>query len=247
VGDFDTVRAKQNALAIIEQQLKSKRKTGVVGTGAMSDPYNTFETEHNLTRGALKLIDKYGFGIAISTKSNLIVRDIDVLKRIKTHSPVLCKITVTSCDDNLCKIIEPNVSLSSERFDAIKKLSKEGIYCGVLLMPVLPFITDAAENIISIVRLAKQSGANFIYPAFGMTLRENQREYYYNKLDEFFFGLKNRYIKQFGDSYSCGSPKAKELYMMFKKECDKLDVNYKMTDIIEGYKKGYQSQQMKLF
>ena len=176
IEDFDRVRAKK-MLWIIARDLKSKRKTGVVGMGAMSDPYNPFEKEYELTRGALKLIHKYGFGVSIATKSDLIVRDIDLLKSIQTHSPVLAKITITTCDDALCKKIEPNVALSSKRFEAIKKLSDHGIFVGILLMPVLPFIEDNEENIMGIIHLAHKSGAKFIYPAFGVTLRQNQRDW----------------------------------------------------------------------
>ena len=175
IEDFDRVRIKENSINLIEKDLKSKRKKGIVATGAMSDPYNPFEEKFLLTRKALELIDKYNYGAAIATKSDLIIRDIDVLKRIKEHSPVLCKITITTADDELSKKIEPNVCLSSERFKAIKKLSDEGIYTGILLMPILPFINDTEENIISIVRKAKENGAKFVYPAFGVTLRSNQR------------------------------------------------------------------------
>lgn len=246
IDDFDEVKAKQNALEIIRNDLKSKRKTGVVATGAMSDPYNSFEKEFKLTREALKLIDEAGFGIAIATKSDLILRDIDILQRIQKHSPVLCKITITTCDDSLSAKIEPNVSLTSKRFETIKKLSQAGIYCGILLMPVLPFITDTKENIIGIIKIAKQSGADFIYPAFGMTLRSNQREYYYSKLDTLFPGIKEKYIRQFSDNYSCESPNAKKLYILFKNECDNFDIKYKMKDIIKGYRQ-CENLQLRLF
>lgn len=247
VENFDSVRAKENALLMIQRELKSKRRKGVVGTGSMSDPYNPFERELMLTGNALKLIDSNGFGAAIVTKSDLITRDIDVLQSIKSHSPVLCKITITTCDDSLCKKIEANVSLSSKRFAAVRKLSEAGIYTGVLLMPVLPFINDTKENILGIVRQAKESGARFVYPAFGVTLRANQRDYYYEKLDKLFPGMKDIYMKQFGDKYSCGSPHAKVLYAMFKNECEKLGLLYRMPEIIAGYKSGYEDRQLSLF
>ncbi len=247
VDDFDRVRAKENALALIERDLRSKRKKGVVGTGAMSDPYNPNEKEFKLTRGALELIDRYGFGAAIATKSNLIERDIDILKDISKHSPVLVKITVTTADDNLCKTIEPNVSVSSERFKAIEKLSREGIFAGVLLMPVLPFIEDTTENIEGIIELAHQSGARFIYPAFGMTLRQNQRNWYYNKLDELFPTIKKDYVKTYGSSYECRSPRAGELWNLLKRKSDEYGILYKMNDIIEAYKKPYRPVQLSLF
>lgn len=247
VDNFDEVRAKENALTIIARELKSKRKTGVIGTGAMSDPYNPFEKEFKLTRGALELINHYGFGVSITTKSNLILRDMDILKAISGHSPVLVKMTITTADDQLCKKIEPNVALSSERFTTIKKLTDQGIFAGVLLMPVLPFIEDTEENINSIIKLAYESGAKFIYPAFGVTLRQNQREWYYNKLDELFPSIKEKYIHQYGNTYECRSPKARELWKLFKEECDKRGILYKMDEIIENYKQGYGDNQISLF
>lgn len=247
IDNFDIVRAKENSLEIIRRELKSKRKKGVIGTGAMSDPYNPFEKKFSLTGTALESIDSNGFGVAIATKSDLIVRDIDILKRIKNHSPVLCKITITTSDDELCKIIEPNVVVTSKRFQAIKKLSDEDIYTGILLMPILPFINDTEENIISIVRLAKENGAKFIYPAFGVTLRSNQRDYFFKMLDKSFPGIKEKYIKTFGNNYMCNSPNARKLYNTFAKECKRLGLLYKMNDIINGYKEGYNNEQLSLF
>lgn len=247
VENFDRVRAKENALALIERELKSKRKKGVVGTGAMSDPYNPFEKEYMLTRGALELINQFGFGVSIATKSELILRDIDVLKDISKHSPVLVKITVTTADDILCRKIEPNVSISSDRFNAIKKLSQEGIFAGVLLMPVLPFIEDTEDNISGIIEFAYQNGAKFIYPAFGVTLRQNQRDWYYKKLDQLFPTVKEKYIKNYGSSYECRSLKAKELWSLFQYKCNEYGILYKMDDIISGYKDSYKNTQLSLF
>lgn len=249
VDHFDTVRAKGHALELIRDELHRKAKSGVICTGSMSDPYNPFEREYRLTRGALELIDTYGFGVAIITKSDLIVRDIDVLQSIKRHSPVLAKITITSADDELCKKIEPNVVPSSERFAAIRQLSGGGIFTGVLLMPLLPFLEDNEKNIVDIVQRAYQSGARFVYPSFGVTLRQNQRDWYYKKLDEYFpnQNLKEKYIHQYGSSYACGSPKAKELYQVFAAECDHFHLLYKMKDIIHAYKQEYENSQFSLF
>jgi len=244
IENFDQVRAKENALTLIERDLKSKRKTGVIGMGAMSDPYNPFEKEFKLTRGALELIHRYGFGVSIATKSNLIARDIDVLKKIAVHSPVLIKMTITTADDKLCKKIEPNVALSSERFNAIKKFTDEGIFTGILLMPVLPFIQDNKDNIMKILELAHRNGVRFIYPAFGVTLRQNQRDWYFRKLEELFPGTKEKYIKQFGNAYECRSPKAKQLWNLFQSECNRLGILFKMSDIIKEYKKGYSKEQL---
>ncbi len=247
VDDFDRVRAKENALTLIEHELRTKRKKGVVGTGAKSDPYNPYEKEYELTRGALELINRYGFGVSIATKSDLIIRDIDILKEISKHSPVLIKITITTADDALCRKLEPNVALSSQRFKAIRELSSQGIFAGVLMMPVLPFIEDTEDNINSIIELAQKSGAKFIYPAFGVTLRQNQRDWYYKKLDELFPTIKDKYIKHFGNSYECRSPKAKELLGLFKKKCNESGILYKMNDIISEYKKPYHVEQLSLF
>ncbi|PYG89944.1 DNA repair photolyase [Ruminiclostridium sufflavum DSM 19573] len=247
VDNFDEVRAKKNALALIYREIRSKRKTGVIGTGAMSDPYNPYEREYELTRGALELINTYGFGISIATKSDLVTRDIDLLKRIKKHSPVLIKLTVTACDDGLCEKVEPGVAASSKRFEAIRQLSENGIFAGVLMMPVLPFIEDSEENIRGIIRLAHENGARFVYPAFGVTLRQNQREWYFKKLDELFPGMKEKYIREYGEAYECRSPYARQLMSLTRQECERLGLLYKMRDIINGYKKGYYDRQLTLF
>lgn len=247
VDNFDQVRAKENALALIERDLKSKRRKGVVGTGAMSDPYNPMERKHELTRGALRLVNQYGFGIAIATKSDLIIRDIDLLKDIAKHSPVLVKITITTADDTQCKKIEPNVCNASHRFHAIRQLSNAGIYVGILLMPVLPFIEDNENNVTQIIEGAHKSGAKFIYPAFGVTLRQNQRDWYYDKLDKLYPSVKEQYITRYGNSYQCSSPNAKELWKIFRTQCDKSHILYRMDDIIHGYKDPYEWEQISMF
>jgi len=247
VENFDTVRAKNDALRIIRNDLLKKRARGVVGTGAMSDPYNPFEKAEKLTRNALELLNAYRFGAAITTKSQLVCRDISILQDIQVHSPVIVKMTITTSDDTLCKLIEPNVALSSERFAAVKELSANGIYTGILMMPLLPFIEDTEENIVSIVRKAKEHGAKFVYPAFGMTLRNGNREYYYEKLDKHFPGVKEQYMKKYGERYSCTVPRVKRLWNIFSSECRKLELRYTMKDIIIDYKRGYWTKQLELF
>ncbi|MDR3012029.1 MAG: radical SAM protein [Chitinispirillales bacterium] len=239
IDDFGTVRAKQDALRIIRDDLSKKRKRGVIATGAMSDPYNPYEEELHLTKNALELIHAYRFGVSIATKSTLVVRDTDILKDIKYRAPVVVKLTITVADDKLCKIIEPNAPVSSERFEATKTLSGSGIYTGVLMMPILPFIEDTEENIIAIARKAKECGARFIYPAMGMTLRAGNREYYYENLDRHFPEIKEKYIKRYGERYSCTSPKAKKLWGVFSEECKRLGLLYKMSGIINDYKREY--------
>lgn len=244
VEDFDRVRAKKDALAIMEKELRTKRRKGVAGTGAMSDPYNPLEKEFELTRGALALLDAYGYGAGICTKSDLVVRDADLLKNISRHSPVLVKITITTGDDALCGKLEPGAPPASRRFAAIRELSNQGIFAGILLMPVLPFIEDNERNILEIVRQGAQSGARFIFPAFGITLRQNQRDWYFKKLDELYPGLKQKYVEQFGNSYACDSPRAKELYGLFKEACSQAGILYKMQDIVEGYRGSYVQRQI---
>lgn len=250
IENFDKVRVKENAIHIIRQELKGKRRTGVVGTGAMSDPYNPFEKDLMLTRNALEQINALNFGIAIATKSNIITRDIDILKKIKEHSPVIIKITITTFNDELCKKIEPNVCVSSERFETIKKLSGNGIFTGVLLMPILPFINDSEDNIISIVRRANECGAKFVLAyGMGVTLRQNQRDYFYNQLMQLFPGkeLVKKYNDMFGSRYECRSVGSNKLWSIFKAECERLGILYKMKDIVAAYKAEYSDRQISWF
>jgi len=247
VDDFDVVRGKENALAIIDRELRSKRVKGVVGTGAMSDPYNPMESIYELTRGALKGIQRYGYGIHISTKSPLVVRDIDLLSAIAKKAPVLVMMTITSADDVLCRKVEPYVSPSSERFKAIKQLSDAGIPTGVLMMPILPYIEDSPENIKEIVIHAHSNGAKVIYPAFGVTLRDRQRQWFYDHLDNHFPGVKEKYQKQFGEAYSCQSPNAKQLRQMFEALCKELGIVYKMEEIIKSYQAPFDEVQLSFF
>lgn len=249
ISNFDQVRQKDNAIDLLHQELRKKIKTGVIGTGAMSDPYNPFEAKYALTRNALSLLDLYQFGISIATKSDLITRDIDLLTRIKSHSPVICKLTITSMDDTMSQLIEPGVCPSSKRFEAIRKLSEAGIFTGILLMPILPFVNDTPENILGIIHAAHKNGAKFIYPWFGVSLRLGQREYFYQKLDELFREehLSSLYQKRYGLSYFCNSPKAKELQQLFLRECKHLGLLYQMDDIIREYRNGYEYTQLSLF
>ncbi len=246
-AEFDKVKAKKDALSILRKDLQRKVKPGVIGTGAMSDPYNPQEAKLLFTRHGLELISAYNFGVAIATKSPLVCRDMDILKEIQEHSPVLVKMTITSAEDDLCRKIEPYVAPSSQRFAAIRKLSEAGIFTGVLLMPVLPFLEDTPENIRAIVQQAEKAGARFVYPAFGVTMRDGQREYFLNHLDQQFPGLAARYINQYGTRYTCGSPRAKVLWDIFREECGRVGMLYKMPDIIAGYKMGYQSSQLSWF
>ncbi|MDR1347907.1 MAG: radical SAM protein [Prevotellaceae bacterium] len=234
VENFDTVRAKANGIAILDRELQAKKKKGVIGIGAMSDTYNPFEKQYEITRKALTLVQKYGFGVSIETKSDLIVRDTDIFTKI--NAGVILKFTVTTAEDELSKIIEPHVCESSARFRAMKILSEAGLFTGTLLSPVIPFITDTEDNIREIIRLSYKSGAKFVWSMGGVTLRENQRTYFYDKLDRHFKGLREQYEKTFGNQYVCNSLN-RNVTQVFKEECQKYGLLYKMPDIIRAYKK----------
>ncbi len=248
IENFDIVRGKENALSILEQELSKKKEKGVIGIGAMSDTYNPNELKYEETRKALKLILKYGFGVSIDTKSDLIMRDIDLLKEINAKNNVIIKFTITTPYDKQSKMIEPHVCVSSKRLAAIKTLSQNGIFVGILMNPVLPFITDKEEDIKELVRIAYENGAKFIHTYMGVTLRENQREYYFDKLEEYYPDLKEKYIKYYGNRYNCTVPNFKRLYKIFTEECDKYGILYNMKDIIAAYKKEIKkSEQITLF
>ena len=245
IDNFDEVTIKKDALRILRDDLSSKRKKGVIAMGSMSDPYNPFEKKLCLTRHALELIDAYGFGVSITTKSDLILRDIDILKQIASHSPVIVKITITTPYDELSKIIEPNVCESSKRFNTIKILREHGIYSGILLMPCLPMIEDNFESVKKLVDSAKEVDARFIYPFFGVTLREGSREYFYDHLNRYFPNLKDKYIQRYGNQYICHSNQRDKMYNWFSKYCDSFAILTDMNRISRAYHYGYQIKQMK--
>lgn len=248
IDHFDTVRIKKDALTILRKELSSKRYKGVVGIGAMSDTYNPFEKKYEITRSALLLLQEYQFGVSIDTKSSLITRDIDILKDIQKKNDVIVKITIITAEDTMSKKIEPHVCVSSERFKAVKELSDAGIFVGILMNPVLPFLTDTEENIKEMVRLAYESGAKFIHTFMGVTLRNNQRDYYYEKVDALFPGITASYKKTYGLQYDCKVLGRKKLSSIFIKECKKYGILYKMSDIIKAYKQDKEEKtQLSLF
>ena len=245
-SDFDTVKVKENALRIIRDDLMRKAITGVVGTGAMSDPYNPLEEELKLTRNSLELINAFKFGVSLTTKSDMIARDIDILTDIKSHSPTIVKFSITTTADELCRKLEPRASITLKRFEAMHVLTDAGIFCGVLIMPLLPFVNDTEENILEILHRAKEAGAKFVYTYMGMTLRAGSREYYFEHLDKIKPGLIEKYQKRYGTRYSCLSPRSKKLWNVYKSECERLGLLYDMRSIIRHYKTGYAKPQLKL-
>lgn len=227
IENFSDILIKENALELLDKELRSKRRKGTIGTGSMNDPYMPIEKKMELTRGALKLIKKYHFPVHVITKGDLVVRDIDLLKDIGiVYSAV--SFTITASDDALAKQIEPHAPSSSKRFEAIKKLSDNEIYTGVVLTPVLPFITDSNENIEEIVVRSKEVGAQYILCWFGMTIREGQREYFYDELDKRFHGLREKYIKRYRNNYACAAPSADEMQKKFTRLCEKVGMSTRM-------------------
>jgi len=212
ITDLAHIQVKENAIQLLEKEIKTKKLKGTIGTGSMNDPYMPIEKQLGVTRNALEIIKKYNYPIHVITKSKLVLRDIDLFKEI-SNTYVAVSLTITTADDKLGKVIEPAASLS------IKTLSNAGIYTGVLLMPILPFINDTSENIIAIIEMAKKAGAKYIIGWMGMTLRDKQRDYYYEKLDIHFPGLKEKYIARYGNQYGISVPDGVKLQAFFNAKC----------------------------
>jgi len=227
IKDFDNIEIKQNAIELLHKELRSKKKRQTIGFGSMNDCYMPIEKEYKLTRKALEVVLHHRFPIHIITKGNLVTRDIDLLKQIsKVYAAV--SITITAAEDELSRKIEPHAPYLLNVFNTLKQLSDADIYCGVTLMPVIPFITDTQTNIKKLVYKAKEAGAKYIIGGFGMTLREGNRDYFYKQLDKTFPHLKKRYIDTFGDRYSCYTQTTNLLYNSFKQLCNRMNMPTKM-------------------
>jgi DNA repair photolyase len=220
IEEFRDVLVKVNAIELLRKELATKRIKGTVGFGSMSDPYTRAELKYNLTRQALEVLAQRAFPAHLITKSDLIVRDLDLLAEVNRVHCSVC-FTITTTDDDLARKIEPGAPSSSARFAAMRKLAERGIHAGVTLMPVLPFLEDSPENIIAIVAKTAAQGGTFIIPWFGMSLRDRQRAYYYDQLDRLFPGLREKYEKRYGDRYSAAAPNARALERTFQEACAK--------------------------
>ncbi len=229
---FEDIAVKENAIALLEQALKRKRRPCMIGTGAMSDPYIPLEQELGLTRKALELIEKYGFGVAIQTKSASVLRDLDVLTAIHEKTKAVVQMTLTTHDDSLCRILEPNVSVTSRRVAALEAFREAGIPTVVWLDPMLPFVNDTRENLQGLLDSCIQTGVTGILCFnIGLTLREGNREYFYAQLDRHFPGLKARYIRTYGSSYEVNSPRNRELMALFHDTCEKAGLMHDIREI----------------
>lgn len=247
--DFEDIEVKQNAPELLEKALRSKRKKCMIGTGAMCDPYMHCEQTLKLTRKCLEIIDHYGFGVAIQTKSASILRDLDLLVSINKKSKCVVQMTLTTYDEQLCKIIEPNVSTTKERVEALKILHEHGIPTIVWLCPILPFINDTKENIEGILQYCIDAKVHGIL-CFGMgvTLREGDREYFYTALDKHFPGLSQKYQRKYGNAYEVNSDHHYELMKLCKETCKKHNILFG-TDEIFKYLHEFpeQTEQLSLF
>lgn len=218
---FEDIEVKSNAIELLEAALKRKRKKCMIGTGSMTDPYVPLELEVGNVRKAMELVYKYGFGFTVITKSDRILRDIDFLKKINEKTKCVVQMTLTTCDENLCRKIEPNVCTTARRFEVLKKLRDEGIPTVVWLSPILPFINDTEENIRGIVEMCAEAKVyGIVCFGMGMTLREGNREYYYKQLDMLFPGLKEKYVRVYGNSYELECTNSKALMKLFEEKCD---------------------------
>lgn len=218
---FEDIEVKENALELLEAALRSKRKPCMIGTGAMSDPYIPLESQLCLTRKALELIEKYGFGVTVQTKSDRILRDLELLKRINDRSKAVVQMTLTTYDERLCRLIEPGVCTTARRVAALKRFQQAGIPTVVWLCPILPFINDSGDNIRGILDYCRDAGVKgIIHFGMGVTLREGDREYFYAQLDRNFPGLKEQYIRTYGSAYEVPSPRSRELLQLFHDLCE---------------------------
>ncbi len=241
IEDFSHIQVKENAIDLLRKELAGKRVKGTIGTGSMNDPYMSIESKIGLTRRALEVIAEFRFPVHILTKGDLVLRDIDMLERISEIFAAV-SFSITTADDALARKLEPGAAAPSDRYRAMRTLADHGILTGVTMMPVLPFIEDGEENISEIVRLAHENGASYIIPTFGMTLRDRQRAYYYDKLDRHFPGMRQRYIEAFGNDYFAPVRNYSQLESHFKAVCKR----YEMPTRMPQYQP-FSAEQLSLF
>lgn len=247
--DFEDIEVKQNAPFLLEKALKNKRKKCMIGTGAMTDPYIPLERELKLTRQCLEIIDRYGFGATVLTKSADVLRDLDLFRSINNKSKAVVQMTLTTYDENLCRIIEPNVCSTKERFEALKIFRDNGIPTVVWLDPFLPFINDTEENIRGLLDYCvKAEVKGIICFDIGLTLRSGNREYFYKQLDRHFPKLKEKYIRTYGNSYQITSKNSGRLMEIITDVCRQNEIMHNVNEVF-AYLHRFESkeEQMSLF
>ncbi len=231
---FEDIEVKANAVELLESALKRKRGKCMLGTGSMTDPYIPLESELGHVRKALSLAYQYGFGFTLITKSNRVLRDLDLLKSINDKTKCVVQMTLTTYDESLCRKLEPNVSTTQERFETLKLLRKEGIPTVVWLCPILPFINDTEENLTGILNYCVEAKVyGIINFGMGMTLREGSREYFYRQLDKLFPNMKERYIRAYGNQYELASPRSGSLMRLFHETCERNGIVHDNNQIFE--------------
>lgn len=249
--DFEDIEVKINAPELLEDTLRRKRKKCMIGTGAMCDPYMHCEESLGLIRRCLEIISHYGFGLAIQTKSNRVLRDLTLLRKIHEKAKCVVQMTLTTYDEALCRILEPNVSTTKERFETLRILKENGIPTVVWLSPVLPFINDTEENLRGILRYCFEADVKGILCfGFGTTLREGDREYFYDALDKHFPGMKQRYIRRFGNAYECQSDNHEQLMDLFRRECADRGILWDVGEIfsyLHAFPEEAEYEQLRMF
>lgn len=248
---FEDVEVKKNGPELLEQALRRKRKRCMIGTGAMSDPYQPLEKELRLTRRCLELIDEYGFGLAIQTKSDLILRDLDLLKSISRKTKCVVQITLTTSDEDLCRILEPGVCTTKRRIEVLRILKEEGISTLVWMTPILPFLNDTKENIGGILdACAREKVYGIMNFGIGLTLRDGDRQYFYRKLDQHFPGLKQRYVETYGNAYELPVPEEKKLMAFLIDFCRKTKMEWRSEELfayLHRFEDRQEGKQLSLF
>lgn len=240
---FEDIAVKVNAPELLEQALRRKRSRCMIGTGAMSDPYLPLERELRLTRRCLELIDAYDFGLSIQTKSDLILRDLDLLKSINRKTKCVVQMTLTTYDEALCRILEPHVCTTARRIEVLKQMQEAGIPTIVWLTPILPFLNDTEENIRHLLDACRDAGVYGVVTfGIGVTLRDGDRQYFYQKLDEHFPGMKERYIQTYGSAYVLPSPRERELMALVRRECERAGIEWR-TDALFAYMQQFEDKQ----
>lgn len=246
--DFEDIEIKENALDLLEQALHKKRNLCIIGTGSMSDPYMHIEEKVQYTRKSLEIIEKYGFGFTCITKSAKVLRDLDLLKSINHKAKCVIQMTLTTFDDELCKVLEPHVSTTKERFETLCTLRENGIPTVVWFTPILPFINDNVENFKRIINYcAKADVKGIIYFGAGLTLRDGNREYFYSKLEEHFPGLSHKYNEKYGLAYEIPSEKNRELSELFHSECERLGImhnNEQIFSYLHNFESDFEGEQL---
>jgi DNA repair photolyase len=249
--DFEDIEVKINAPELLEAALMKKRHKGMIGTGSMCDPYIPLEQTLRLTRTSLKIIEKHGFGVTVLTKSAKVLDDLELLKSINKQARAVVQMTLTTYDETLCKILEPHVSTTSERFEALKVLHANGIETVVWFDPLLPFINDTEANVRGILQYCIDAKVwGIVFFGIGLTLREGNREYFYEKLDRHFEGLKAKYEKTYGNDYSIQSPNHKHLSALVHRICLENHIEDdpdKVFAFLRSFKEPVKIEQLSLF